>query len=197
MNMNGLSIHEQRISQPFGNDQKGGLKLWASIEPDTWYKIVNRLSGVNMSALYAKTDLLGHNGSCKPKHLSWQEYSVFLLESLGLYDKDLMMHYVRKIRIFFDFYKDKGVNDISEIKDEMSKSEMQEKAQNGKWIHWKRVAICIEKNDFACRTLTYGITKADKEDMIKLKEKWGKLLGIQENTKEMRNLKKEIENEEN
>jgi hypothetical protein len=30
-----------------------------------------------------------------------------------------------------------------------------------------------------------------------LKEKWGKLLGIQENTKEMRNLKKELENENN
>lgn len=197
MNMNGLSIHDQRISQPFGNDQKGGLKLWASIENETWYKIVNRLSGVNMSALYAKTNLLGHNGSCKPNHLSWQEYALFLLESLGLYDEDLMIHYYKKIKIFFNYYKDKGVNSPSDIKDEMTKSEMEKLADNGKWIHWKRVAICIEKNDFACRTLTYGLTLEDKKDMIKLKSKWGKLLGIQENTKEMRNLKKELENENN
>lgn len=193
MTMSGLSVHEQRVSQPYGNDQKTGLKQWASLEPETWPRIVDRLSGTNMSALYCKTSLLGYNGSAKPDHLSWQQYSIFLLESLGLYDKNLMIHYYKKIKILFQYYNIRGVNTPSEIKDEMSKSEMENLADNGKWIHWKRIAICIEKNDFACRSLTYGITDEDKKDMVKLKDKWGKLLGMEHyKTKEMRTLANEI-----
>lgn len=192
MTKNGLSLHEQRVSQPYGNDQKGGLKQWASIEPESWDRIVNRLSGTNMSALYCKTSLLGHNGSAKPNHLTWQEYTIFLLESLGLYEKDLMLHYYKKIKIFFEYYKKRGV-ELCDIQDELTPDEMKNHSpENEKWIHWKRIAICIEKNDFVCRTLTYGLTQEDKNDMIKLKNKWGKLLGIQQNTKELRELSKEI-----
>jgi predicted phosphoadenosine phosphosulfate sulfurtransferase len=200
MYKNGMGIHEQRICQPYGADQRVSLNQWASLEPETWHKVVNRVSGANFGNIYCKTDLLGHNGTSKPNHLNWEQYAVFLLESLGMYSPELRDHYVRKIKIFFAFFeKEEGVN-ISKIKDEMSPKEIIKKFgdhTSGKWIHWKRIAKAIEKNDFACRSLSYGITKADREDMVLLKEKWGKLLGIQESTKEMRNLKKELENEKN
>jgi len=200
MYKNGMGIHEQRICQPYGADQRVSLNQWASLEPETWHKVVNRVSGANFGNIYCKTDLLGHNGTSKPDHLNWEQYTVFLLETLGMYSEELRDHYVRKIKIFFDFFeKEEGVK-LQEVKDEMSPKEIKEKFgehTNGKWIHWKRIAKAIEKNDFACRSLSYGITKADRNDMLKLKEKWGKLLGIQENTKEMRNLKKELENETN
>ena len=54
----------------------------------------------------------------------------------------------------------------------------------------------IEKNDFSMRSLSYGLTKKDKEVMINLKKKWGKMLGIQTNTKPMKQLAKEIGYEE-
>ena len=197
---NGVSIHDQRICQPYGHDQRVSLNQWAKLEPETWHKIVNRVSGTNFGSLYCKSTLLGHNGTQKPDHMNWEEYAVFLLESLGLYSPELRDHYVRKIKIFFDYFeKEEGVK-LTDIKDELSAKEIKNKygeETNGKWIHWKRIARCIEKNDFSCRSLSYGLTKSDKDDVIKLKKKWGKLLGIQTNTKEMRTLKKEMEDEKN
>lgn len=42
----GVSIHEQRICHPYGQDQRISLNQWAMIEPDTWAKVVNRVAGV-------------------------------------------------------------------------------------------------------------------------------------------------------
>lgn len=62
-----------------------------------------------------------------------------------------------------------------------------------KWILWKNIASTIEKNDFSCRKLNYGLTKLDKEEMKKLKSNWGKLLGIEKcSQKEYSELRKEL-----
>ncbi len=192
----GMSIHEQRIAQPFGLMQMGSLNQWAYIEPETWAKLVNRVSGANFGNIYAKTKLLGHNGTSKPDHLNWEQYLVFLLESLGLYSEDLMLHYYRKIRIYFDHYiEENRIKSLNEIPEEINKETViREKGrENGRWIQWKRIAKCIEKNDFALTGCNYGITKKDKETMSNLKQKWGLLLGLEEyNTKEMDKLSKEI-----
>lgn len=192
---NGVGIHDQRICQPYGTDQRISLNQWAALEPDTWHKVVNRVSGANFGNLYAKTSLLGHNGTEKPNHLSWQEYTVFLLESIGLYSNELMHHYVRKINIFFDYYAEKEGVKKEDISDSLAPSDIIYKHGEqslGKWIHWKRIARVIEKNDFACKGLSYGLTKEDIETAKELKAKWGKLLGIQENHKEMRILKNQL-----
>jgi predicted phosphoadenosine phosphosulfate sulfurtransferase len=195
----GMSIHESRIAQPFGLSQKNSLNQWAKFEPDTWEKIVNRVSGANFGALYAKTTLLGNNGTEKPNHMTWEQYTVFLLESLGLYCNELEKHYYRKIRIYIDHYIKEGrIKLQSEIPDEIDKKTVKETIgrENGRWIQWKRIAKCIEKNDFALTGCNYGITKADKNDMRNLKSKWKELLSIPTNTKEMARLKEEIENEQ-
>jgi len=189
---NGLSIHEQRICHPYGADQRVSLNQWAVLEPDIWHKIVNRVSGANFGNIYAKTSLLGHHGSEKPTFMSWERYAVFLLESIGLYSPDLRDHYVRKIKILFDYLKSEA---------NIQRTDIAESHKAGKdinlheWISWKRIARTIEKNDFACRGLQYGLTVKDRETIINLKAKWGKLLGIQQGTKEMRELTKELENE--
>ena len=194
---NGISIHEQRICQPYGADQRVSLNQWAVLEPETWHKVVNRVSGANFGALYCKTSLLGHNKSEKPKHFNWEQYAVFLLETTGLYSKELMNHYVRKIKIFFEYYENEHNIKVNQIKDEIDLKVIKEKyTESGKWIHWKRIARAIEKNDFSMRSLSYGLTKKDKEVMINLKKKWGKMLGIQTNTKPMKQLAKEIGYEE-
>lgn len=189
MYKSGISIHEQRICQPFGIDQRVSLNQWAKIEPETWSKVVNRVSGTNFGNIYAKTSLLGHNGTEKPDFMTWEEYSVFLLESIGIYSEELMQHYVRKINILFDYLKKEGNIEKKDINEE-NKS----KADNLRdWISWKRIAKTLEKNDYACRNLQYGLTVKDRETMKLLKSKWGKLLGIEEyNTKDMKNLAKEL-----
>ena len=40
--------------------------------------------------------------------MSWQQYTVFLLESIGIYNKELMLHYYRKIKKFMIWHKNKS-----------------------------------------------------------------------------------------
>jgi predicted phosphoadenosine phosphosulfate sulfurtransferase len=186
---NRISIHEQRICHPYGSDQRVSLNQWAVLEPETWHKVVNRVSGANYGNIYCKTSLLGHNGTEKPEFMTWQEYTVFLLESLGLYSKTLELHYVRKLNIYFKYYKDNYDMDISDIPDYRPPKEAKE---HGKGISWKRIAKCIEKNDFICKGLSYGITKADIEEAKIIKHEFGEASGFQEKTKSDKLLKQQV-----
>lgn len=44
MYKNGLSIHEQRLCQPYGDDQRNGIDQFKALEYDTWEKVVNRVN---------------------------------------------------------------------------------------------------------------------------------------------------------
>ena len=89
--------------------------------------------------------------------MSWQEYTVFLLESIGIYNKDLMLHYYKKIKKFMIWYRNKYGTDIKDIPDIAEcKLESQKKA-----ISWRRIARAIEKNDFYLRRLSFWQTKND------------------------------------
>ena len=104
--------------------------------------------------------------------MSWQEYTVFLLESIGIYNRDLMMHYYRKIKKFMIWYKNKYSVDIENIPDIADhKLENQKKA-----ISWRRIARAIEKNDFYMRRLSFGQTKNDDKELMELIHKWDNLL---------------------
>lgn len=187
----GKSIHEMRICQPYGHDQKTGLNQFAEIEAETWHKVVDRVGGANFGNIYAKTTLLGHNGTSKPDHMTWEEYAVFILESLSLYSPELTDHYVRKIRILMEYYKKEEKKDSIEWVDEASAKDIRENELN--WYNWKRIARALEKNDFELRSCSYGLTRKDEEEMYEIAEKWGKLLGIEnKNTKPYQKLRKEL-----
>lgn len=49
MYKNGLSIYEQRLCQPYGDDQRNGLNQFKALEYETWSKVLNR---VNRSKLW-------------------------------------------------------------------------------------------------------------------------------------------------
>lgn len=172
MYKNGVRIYEQRLCQPYGDDQKNGLNQFKALEYDTWAKVLNRVNGVNFGNIYCKTTALGNIVSCKPTTMTWQQYCVFLLESIGLYNKDLMMHYYRKIKKFtIWYYKKSGlqIKDIPEIEDH--KLENQKKV-----ISWRRIARAVEKNDFYLRRLSFAQTKNDDEELKRLIHKWDNLL---------------------
>lgn len=48
----GLTVHQMRICQPYGDDQRRGLWLFHLIEPETWARVVARVNGANSGALY-------------------------------------------------------------------------------------------------------------------------------------------------
>lgn len=171
MYKNGLSIHEQRLCQPYGDDQRNGLDQFRALEPDSWEKVLNRVHGVNFGNIYCRTSLLGNMKSEKPDNMTWEQYAVFLLESLGLYAPELRDHYHTKIKTFLSWYEKEGVplKDIPEEADK--KLESAKKAAS-----WRRVARAIEKNDFWMKRLTFGQTKKDVQKLFELKKKYANII---------------------
>lgn len=176
---NGVALKDQRICQPYGFQQRQGLNQFAALEPETWRKVVNRVSGANLGNIYAKTSLLGHNGTEKPKNMSWQEYTVFLLESLGQYAPLLRDHYYRKIKILMAYYEKKFDMRLEDMPDSAPPKKEQDEDER-KWNNWQGVGKAIEKNDFSFTTRDYGLTKKDEEELYELHRRFGKILGLNE-----------------
>ncbi|MCC0665544.1 DUF3440 domain-containing protein [Clostridioides sp. ZZV15-6597] len=176
MYKNGVSIHQQRLCQPFGFDQRVGLDQFKSIEPDTWEKLLNRVSGVNMGCIYCRTELLGHIKTSKPSHMSWEEYTIFLLESIGIYAPEVMEHYIEKIKRVIWWHKEKCK---TELTDDM------EHGNDNDWCSWKEIARAIEKNDFWMKRLSFGETKSGYEKLKKIRDKYINYFGVGEINKSL------------
>lgn len=58
MYKNGLSVFEQRLCQPYGDDQRNGLNQFKALEYETWSRVLNRVNGVNFGNIYCKTTAL-------------------------------------------------------------------------------------------------------------------------------------------
>lgn len=160
----GLSIHDARICQPFGDDQRRGLCQFKAIEPETWSRLLIRVGGVNFGNIYAKSLALGYMKWEKPKHLTWQEYTIFLLESIGTENYDLMIHYARKIEGFIDWYEGKQNMPMKDF----APKHMEAKKKVGSW---RRCAKMILKNDYYGRSLSFSQTKRDDEELKIMLEK--------------------------
>lgn len=179
MMKNGLSIHEQRLCQPFGDDQKNGLDQFKALEFETWEKLLNRVAGVNFGNIYARTTALGNIKTNKPKNISWEQYSVILLEVIGQYNKELQKHYVSKIKKFIQFYiKNEIIKNEKDIKDEEDlKLESAKKV-----ISWRRIARALEKNDFYMKGLSFSQNKSDTEKLLNMMEKYNNILNSKTET---------------
>ncbi|MDD3304457.1 MAG: DUF3440 domain-containing protein [Clostridia bacterium] len=168
----GISIHQQRLCQPYGDDQRNGLNQFKKLEPQTWEKVLNRVNGVNFGNIYCRTTALGNLRTSKPNFMTWQEYTVFLLESTGLYNEDLMVHYYQKIKKFMLWYNKKEGKEVKDIPDEADiKLEGKKKV-----ISWRRIARSIEKNDFYMRRLSFSQTKGDEEKLKRFMNKYTNFL---------------------
>lgn len=189
MYKNGLSIHEQRLCQPYGDDQRKGLDQFRALEPETWEKVLCRVEGVNFGNIYCRTSLLGNIKSEKPTSLTWEEYAVFLLESIGLYAPEVRDHYHAKIRTFMEWYEKDGMapEDIPEEAD--PKLESAKKAAS-----WRRIARAIEKNDFWMSRLSFGETKKDIQHLFALKKKYANIIRPQDtDNKHLKRIAQEME----
>lgn len=179
MYKNGLSIYEQRLCQPYGDDQRKGLDQYRTLEPETWEKVLNRVEGVNFGNIYCRTSLLGNIKSEKPDSLTWEQYAVFLLESIGMYAPEVRDHYHTKIKTFLQWYEKEGISP-DQIPDETDKKlESAKKAAS-----WRRIARAIEKNDFWMSRLSFGETKKDVQRLFELKKKYHNIIRPQDTDSE-------------
>lgn len=162
----GVKFSNQRLCQPFGDDQKKGLWLYHLLEPMTWYKLLNRVSGVNSGALYIqeKGNMTGQLDVTKPVNHTWESYTNFLLKSLPL---KMQEHYKERFIKFIAGWKQRGYNEIPDEAPHVLEVKC--------WApSWKRMARCILRNDYYCKGLgqTQPLSEAyEKFKAIKYKRK--------------------------
>jgi len=154
MNKAGLSIHQQRICQPYGDDQRRGLWLFHLIEPNTWAKIVSRVSGANSGSLYVQEsgNINGYNKITLPPNHTWQSFSKMLIESMPPQTKE---HYEVKIATFIDWWSSRGYeNGIPDEAD--SKLETAKKVPS-----WRRICKSLLRNDYWMKGLSFTQHKTE------------------------------------
>lgn len=155
MHLVGIPLSEQRICQPYGDDQRKGLDLWAVTEPETWSKVLDRVIGVNYGARYAGQKILGyHRGLGLPDGHTWKSYTFFLLSTLP---EVMRERYLSNYAVFLEWWMRHGYPVMGEVHDD----ETPYLAESGrrKLPSWRRLALAILKNDFLCKSLSIGAVK--------------------------------------
>lgn len=166
----GLSIHQMRICQPYGDDQRKGLYLYHVLEPDTWGKVVARVNGANSGALYSQEsgNILGRLRIEKPPGHTWQTYADMLLESMP---PKLADHYRDKIATFVAWWRDR--HGLEMIDEGDIKAEAKHKTPS-----WRRVCRMLLKHDYWAKGLSFSQTNSEAYERYKRimkvrRAKWG------------------------
>lgn len=150
----GLTPHQMRICQPYGDDQRRGLWLYHILEPETWYRVVSRVNGVNSGALYIQENgnVTGYNKITKPEHHTWKSFCDLLLASLP---KKTQEHYIEKFQTFISWWKKKGYPEG--IPDEAPLA-----LENAKLApSYRRLCKAILRNDYWCKGLSFTQPKSE------------------------------------
>jgi predicted phosphoadenosine phosphosulfate sulfurtransferase len=160
----GLSIHQMRICQPYGDDQRRGLWLFHIIEPQTWAKVVARVNGANSGALYIQEtgNINGYRKISKPENHTWSSFSKLILNSLP---PETAKHYSEKVAKFLSWWGERGYKDgIPEEADPIL--EAKRKAPS-----WRRICKSLLRNDYWFKGLSFSQPKTQAYgEYLKLKE---------------------------
>lgn len=197
----GISIHKMRIDEPFGDTAKASLNMFRILEPKTWGKVVNRVSGANFGNIYSGSNLNTHRYKLPQGH-TWKSFTEFLLNTLP---EDAANHYRNRFEKFINWwmkkgsamrdddikileskyndkiinthaYSNRGKGDKEVIKFKEILDEIPELDTKQDVLSWKRMAMCIIKNDYWCKSLSFGITKEQQIRRKKAMEKYKEVL---------------------
>ncbi len=193
----GLGIDQMRVASPFLSEGQETLSLYRVIEPHTWGKLVSRVNGVNFTGIYGGTTAMGWKSITLPKGHTWESYMHFLLSTLP---EETRQNYLAKLSTSIKFWKEKGgVLDnetIDALKDAGVKIEVGKETnyattklpvkmdyiddidiKDFKLVPtYKRMCICIMKNDHLCKYMGFSQTKNEVARRKNIMEKYQNLL---------------------
>lgn len=194
----GLSIHQMRVASPYHESAKESLNLYRVLEPSTWVRIVSRVQGANFGAIYGGSRALGSRKIELPPGHTWRSYVKFLLATLP---DAMRRNYIEKFKTSIRFWwKKGGVVDEEAIKELEAcnypirhngksnyKSSKEKIVFLGTPDHtddikstidipsWKRMAVCILKNDHLCKYMGFSQTQKQNLRQKELIEKYRNL----------------------
>lgn len=160
MHRAGVKLSQQRLCQPFGDDQRRGLWLYHILEPDTWGKLVARVNGANSGALYIQEsgNVTGYNKITKPDGHTWQSFCNLLLRTMP---PKVREHYTYRFKKFINSWHQRGYDTIPD--------EAPPELEAKQWApSWRRMCKVLLRNDYWCKGL--GQTQPKSEAYQKFKQ---------------------------
>lgn len=175
----GLTLNQMRVASPFNNCAQESLKLYKIIDPKNWGKMIGRVNGVNFTGLYGGTTAMGWHSIRLPENHTWKSYMEFLLKTLP---SELSDNYKKKLQTSIKYWKNKGSEvstdtikdlislglelDIGPINEKTGRQKVRLEYQDDLNIKefrllpsYKRMCVCIMKNDHCCKYMGFGLTK--------------------------------------
>ena len=193
----GVPLENQRVASPFISPAIPSLSLYRAIDPDTWGKMVSRVNGVNFAAHYGKSPVAGWQSVSLPKGLTWEKYMNFLLTTLPA---ETRRNYLEKLSVSIRFWRDKGgslsdqtiarlqkagipirIGEKSGYRTDKKPVRMEylddiDVPEFSQLPTFKRICICILRNDHACKYMGFSPNKNETLRRKKIMEKYESLL---------------------
>lgn len=195
--MAGLKPDQMRVASPFNDYAKDSLNLYRVIDPEIWARLIGRVKGANFGAIYGKTKAMGYRNLTLPEGHTWESYTRFLLDTLPT---RLRNNYVKKFNTSIQFWHTTGGGLEEEAIEELLAHGYHIRrngisnytlAKNSRVVFlgkipdhtddirstkdipsWKRMCCCILKNDHVCRSMGFGLTRQQQENVRLLKKKY-------------------------
>lgn len=180
----GLSVDQMRVASPFHDSGIENLKLYKVIDPKNWAKMVGRTNGVNFSGIYGGTTAMGWRSITLPRGHTWKSYMEFLLTTLP---EGAAENYRKKLEFSRVFWRNTGGCLSSDVQAKLSSNgisftvmgktnrkttklpvtmdyvddiDIEEFTQIPSY---KRMCICIMKNDHLCKFMGFGLNKTETQ----------------------------------
>ncbi len=193
----GVPLDRQRVASPFLSTAQETLKLYKAIDPNTWGRMLGRVNGVNFTGIYGGTRAMGWQNIKLPEGYTWKEYMYFLLDTLP---EETKQSYLEKLRVSREFWKYKGgcldLSTIRKLTDLGIKFYVQKKtnyktdklpvqmdylddidiAEFKEIPTYKRMCICILKNDHVCKYMGFALTKKEKLRRDRVMQKYKNII---------------------
>lgn len=193
----GVSLDRQRVASPFISEAIESLALYKVIDPDTWGKMIGRVNGIGFAGLYGNTHAAGRKSIRLPEGYTWKSFMEFLLSTLTEHTRN---RYLAKLKTSIRFWKEKGgvLSDevIQKLKDrnipiqigDSSNYKTEKKPVRMDYLDdidieefreipsYKRMCICILRNDHTCKYMGFALTKEENEMKSNALEKYKHIL---------------------
>jgi len=193
MYLAGVPLAKMRVASPFNDCAQDALKLYKVLEPDTWGLLVGRVNGVNFTGLYGGTTAMGWKKITKPPHFTWKQYMYFLL---GTLPEETRNNYLYKLGVSIKFWRERGgcLSDetIAELRaagvdiavGDSTNYKTSKKPVRMEYLDdidikefkdiptYKRMCICIIKNDHLCKYMGFSLTKDEMRRRKAIQEKY-------------------------
>ncbi len=178
----GVPLEKQRVASPFLLAAQESLHLYRAIDPDMWGKMICRVNGINFTSLYGHTSVVAQKKITLPEGHTWESYMHFLLSTLP---EEIRQNYLRKLSVSINFWRKRGgclpeksiqqlqemgidieVVDHTNYKTEKCPVRMEYQddldVPGFKYLPtFKRMCICILRNDHLCKYMGFAMTKKE------------------------------------